>query len=74
MGTYNPLPNKDNIKEIAVNVERVHYWLANGAQPSDRVAWLFGKLGVLPPAPKRDFGKTAIPKEIRRAEAAAAKK
>lgn len=46
IGTYNPIPSKkDNTKEITANGERVNYWLSNGAQPSDRVAWLFGAIG-----------------------------
>jgi hypothetical protein len=28
------------------------YWLAVGAQPSDRVQWLLGRAGVLPMPPK----------------------
>ena len=50
---YNPIPGKDGTKEIRINVERTRYWVSVGAQPSDRVAWLLGKIGVLPPAPVR---------------------
>lgn len=53
LGTYNPLPSKDGIKEITAHSDRVRYWLANGAQPSTRVAWLFGKCGLMPPLPPR---------------------
>lgn len=46
VGTYNPIANKvDGIKEITANSERVHYWLSCGAQPTDRVAWIFGLVG-----------------------------
>lgn len=46
IGTYNPVPSKqDGIKEITANSERVAYWLSVGAQPSDRVAWIFGIIG-----------------------------
>lgn len=68
LGTYNPLPSKDGSKEITANSERVRYWLSCGAQPSDRVGWLFGKIGLLPPPPVRMSTKTAVPKAIRRAE------
>lgn len=34
-----------------MNVEKARYWILKGAQPSDRVAWLFGKVGILPPKP-----------------------
>ena len=53
LGTYNPLASKDGIKEITAHSTRVRYWLANGAQPSERVAWLFGKVGIIPPLPPR---------------------
>jgi small subunit ribosomal protein S16 len=46
IGTYNPIPSRqDGIKEITANSERVAYWLSVGAQPSDRVAWIFGIVG-----------------------------
>ena len=38
LGTYNPLLPKDSEERIKMNVERVQYWLGQGAQPTDRVA------------------------------------
>ena len=38
LGTYNPLLPKDSEDRIKMNVERVQYWLSQGAQPTDRVA------------------------------------
>ena len=55
---------KDDVKEIVVNSERTKYWLAVGAQPSDRVAWLLGKVGVLPPAVPRDMSDKKVPKVL----------
>lgn len=37
IGTYNPLLSRDNEDRIKINLERLHYWLGVGAQPSDRV-------------------------------------
>jgi len=34
VGTYNPLKNP---AELKLNSERIQYWLARGAQPSDTV-------------------------------------
>mmetsp|Transcript_5020 Transcript_5020/g.11984 ORF Transcript_5020/g.11984 Transcript_5020/m.11984 type:complete len:106 (+) Transcript_5020:254-571(+) len=51
VGTYNPLANKEGMKEIRIKEDRLKYWLAVGAQPSDRVAWVLGKFGILPPLP-----------------------
>jgi ribosomal protein S16 len=66
LGTFNPIPSKDGTKEIRVNVERARYWVSVGAQPSERVRWLFGKMGVLPPAPIRQSNPAAfgIPKAV----------
>lgn len=51
VGTYNPLANKEGMKEIRIKEDRLKYWLAVGAQPSDRMAWILGKFGILPPSP-----------------------
>ena len=51
VGTYNPIPAKDGIKEVRLRSERIKYWMAGGAQPSSKVAWLLGKAGILPPQP-----------------------
>mmetsp|Transcript_994 Transcript_994/g.1095 ORF Transcript_994/g.1095 Transcript_994/m.1095 type:complete len:107 (+) Transcript_994:216-536(+) len=65
VGTYNPIANKkDGIKEITANSERVNYWLSCGAQPSDRVAWIFGLVGLTPPPPVRSSTKFIIPKHL----------
>ena len=53
VGTYNPIANKHGMKEIRLKEDRLKYWLAVGAQPSDRVAWILGKFGILPPPPNR---------------------
>jgi small subunit ribosomal protein S16 len=53
VGTYNPIANKHGMKEIRLKEDRLKYWLAVGAQPSDRVAWVLGKFGILPPPPNR---------------------
>lgn len=38
MGTYNPIPyGLDATKEVRLRLDRIKYWLAVGAQPSDRV-------------------------------------
>lgn len=53
VGTYNPIANKDGMKEIRMKEDRLKYWLGVGAQPTDRVAWILGKFGILPPPPRR---------------------
>jgi ribosomal protein S16 len=65
VGTYNPIPNKSGIKEIRLKTDRLRYWISVGAQPSDRVAWLLGKFGVLPPPPPKFNPQKMIPKKDR---------
>ena len=46
LGTYNPLLPKDSEERIKMDVERVQYWLGQGAQPTDRVARFLEAAGV----------------------------
>ena len=41
LGTYDPAAECDKIK---VDMERVKYWIANGAQPTDTVRGLIKKI------------------------------
>uniref|UniRef100_A0A7S1ZG56 30S ribosomal protein S16, chloroplastic n=1 Tax=Trieres chinensis TaxID=1514140 RepID=A0A7S1ZG56_TRICV len=65
VGTYNPIANASGIKEIRLKTDRLRYWLSVGAQPSDRVAWILGKFGILPPPPPRYSPQRMIPKKDR---------
>ena len=44
LGNYNPLVKPSSVD---LNVERIHYWLAQGAQPSDTVRNLLSREGIL---------------------------
>ena len=46
LGTYNPLLAKDSEDRVKLNMERVQYWLSQGAQPTDRVARFLEAAGV----------------------------
>ena len=59
VGTYDPLPGKDGIKEVRIRAERIRYWMACGAQPSSKVAWLLGKAGILPKQPRPEPVQTS---------------
>ena len=65
VGTYNPIANRAGIKEIRLKTDRLRYWISVGAQPSDRVAWILGKFGILPPPPQRFSLQKMIPKKDR---------
>lgn len=63
LGAYNPIANRAGMKEIRLKEDRLKYWLAVGAQPSDRVAWILGKFGILPPPPQFFSPKKMVPKK-----------
>lgn len=49
LGKYEPIPDSaDMSKRIYLNFDRIKYWLGRGAQPTFRVAWLLGKVQVMP--------------------------
>ncbi|MBK5947165.1 30S ribosomal protein S16 [Rhodobacter veldkampii DSM 11550] len=74
LGTYNPLLAKDSEDRIKMNLERVQYWLGQGAQPTDRVARFLESAGVLAKT-TRNNPKAAVPgaKATKRAAEKAAK-
>ncbi len=46
LGTYNPLLPKDSEDRVKMNMERVQYWLGQGAQPTDRISRFLEAAGV----------------------------
>ncbi|MBU6475207.1 MAG: 30S ribosomal protein S16 [Alphaproteobacteria bacterium] len=79
LGTYDPKLPKDHADRVRLDAERVKYWIAKGAQASDRVAIFFGKAGITAMPAKKNNLKKAVPKakmterKKERAEKAAAK-
>ena len=47
LGTYNPLLPKDSEERVKMNVERVQYWLGEGAQVTDRVSRMLEAAGLM---------------------------
>ena len=60
LGIYNPLLAKDDEKRVVMNMERVTYWLGQGAQPTDRVARFLEAAGARPKAARANL-KSAVP-------------
>ena len=46
IGSYNPLLAKTDEKRVVLDTERAKYWVAQGAQPTDRVARFLDAAGV----------------------------
>ncbi len=66
LGTYDPLPSRvDNMREVRLNVERIKYWLAVGAQPSKRVSNLLAQARIIPPEVPTKAVQSAVPKSQR---------
>uniref|UniRef100_A0A0A9WZB7 Small ribosomal subunit protein bS16m n=1 Tax=Lygus hesperus TaxID=30085 RepID=A0A0A9WZB7_LYGHE len=51
LGSFNPQLDHVGSRNVHLNVERFHYWLGVGAQPSDAVTRLLAKFNLLPPLP-----------------------
>lgn len=47
LGIYDPMLPKDDEGRIKMDMERVKYWLSQGAQPTDRVARFLEAAGVV---------------------------
>lgn len=74
LGTYNPLLAKDSEDRVKMDIERVQFWLAKGAQATDRVARFLEAAGVVAKTERKNL-KKAEPgdKAKKRAEEKAAK-
>ena len=47
LGTYNPLLPKDSEERVKMDMERVQYWLGQGAQATDRVSRFLEAAGTV---------------------------
>ena len=74
LGTYAPMLPKDSEDRVKMNMERVQYWLGEGAQPTDRVSRMLEAAGVLPKKDRANLKKGTPGKAAQaRAEEKAAK-
>ncbi|WP_420393765.1 30S ribosomal protein S16 [Acuticoccus sp.] len=60
LGSYNPMLAKDNPERVTLVEERVRHWLAEGAQPTDRVLRFLDQAGIAT-RPARSNPKKAEP-------------
>ncbi|GIT91205.1 30S ribosomal protein S16 [Jannaschia pagri] len=77
LGTYNPLLPKDSEDRVKMNMERVQYWLGQGAQPTDRISRFLEAADVLPKKERANMkkaepGKKAQERAQEKADKAAA--
>jgi small subunit ribosomal protein S16 len=57
LGTYNPMLPKDSEERVKMNMERIKYWLGEGAQPTDRVSRMLEAAGELPKKDRSNLKK-----------------
>ena len=77
LGTYNPMLPKDSEERVKMNMERVKYWLGEGAQVTDRVSRMLEAAGELPKKDRSNLkkgtpGKAAQARAAEKAEKAKA--
>ncbi|CAK9295132.1 unnamed protein product [Gordionus sp. m RMFG-2023] len=48
IGSYDPLPNSNNEKLVAINFERLNYWMGQSTYCTSPVGILLGYAGYLP--------------------------
>ena len=74
LGTYNPLLPKDSEERVKMNMERIEYWLGQGAQPTDRIQRMLEAAGKLDKKERNNPQKAEPGKKAQeRAEEKAAK-
>ena len=74
LGTYNPLLPKDSEERVNMNIERIQYWLGEGAQPTDRISRMLEAAGVVDKKERNNPNKAKPGKKaVERAEEKAAK-
>lgn len=47
LGTYNPLLPKDSEDRIKMDLERIQYWMDQGAKPTDRISRFLEAAGIV---------------------------
>ncbi|MGB7319287.1 MAG: 30S ribosomal protein S16 [Planktotalea sp.] len=74
LGTYNPLLPKDSEDRVKMDVERIQYWLGEGAQTTDRVSRMLEAAGLIEKKDRANLKKgTPGKKATDRAEEKASK-
>jgi small subunit ribosomal protein S16 len=68
LGFFNPLLPKDKKERVGLELERIKYWLGQGARPTTRVARILGENEIIPMPAKGNNPQKAIPKKDRKKE------
>jgi ribosomal protein S16 len=63
VGFFNPLLPKDKTERLSLDIERIKYWLGQGAQPSERIARFLGEANLFLCQNKETTQLKALPKK-----------
>jgi len=55
LGYFNPHLTQDGNRQLGLKFDKLRYWLAQGAVPSERLEWLLHVAGVLPEPAQRNY-------------------
>ena len=66
LGFYNPLLPKEKEDRIGLQLDRVKYWLSQGAQPTTRVARILGEKQIIEMPKQGNNPQKSIPKKYRK--------
>jgi small subunit ribosomal protein S16 len=62
LGTYSPLLPREHEERVRLKEERIRHWMAQGAQPTDRVAKFLAEAGLMDARPQPEQTKKNQPK------------
>jgi small subunit ribosomal protein S16 len=74
IGHYNPLLTKDHADRVKIDIDRVKYWLGQGAQPSDRIERFLAEMGLAEKKTKFNDPQKSAPRKKAQERLAAEKK
>ena len=79
VGTYDPMVPKDHPRRVVLKEERIKYWLGVGGKPTDRVARMLARAGLMeapaiPEQTKKHLPRAKTIERQQQAEEAAAAK
>jgi len=63
VGFFNPLLPKDKKERLSLDLDRIKFWLSQGAQPSERIARFLGEANIIPMPKQRNNPIKALPKK-----------
>jgi len=66
LGFFNPLLPKDKKERVGLEIDRIKYWLGQGAQPTTRVARILGENELMPMPKQGNNPQKSIPKKDRK--------